>query len=213
MFINIMGGGKSYAISKIYQSPFNLYDMIMQKIEQETNNAKNKLPAKIIAKMNSLQEPNVIHKLYIASQAGVEITLIIRGACALRPRLKSISDNIKVISIVGRFLEHHRIFYFYNLGEENVFLSSADWMKRNFFKRIETCVPILNPKIKQRIIDEGLMIYTIDNNNSWVMDANGDYKKRKPLNHGKIIDAQAILIQKMQVDQKDNQTREIVTTD
>jgi polyphosphate kinase len=145
--------------------------------------------------MNSLVENQVIRALYRASQAGVKITLIVRGACALRPQLPGISDNITVKSVVGRFLEHHRVFYFYDSGNEDVFIASADWMKRNFFKRVETCIPILNTKIKRRIIDESLKLYIQDNVNSWQMDTDGNYHKVAIV--GKRVAAQDFLMNKL----------------
>ena len=105
--------------------------------------------------MNSLIEPKVIEALYRASQAGVKIDLIVRGVCALRPGIPGLSENIHVRSVIGRFLEHSRIFYFLNRGEENLYLSSADWMGRNFFGRIELCFPVLDRRIKERVIQEG----------------------------------------------------------
>lgn len=149
IFAKITGTGKAGVLNCLSQAPFTLHDMILQKIETETINAQNGNLAKIIAKMNSLIEPKIIKALYNASQKGVKITLIIRGACALRPNIKGLSENIMVKSIIGRFLEHERIFYFYNCGLEDVYLSSADWMKRNFFRRVETCVPILDDAIKK----------------------------------------------------------------
>lgn len=180
IFAQITGSGHADILKTLYQSPFNLHDLIIKQIENETRNAQNGKQGKIIAKMNSLLETQVIHSLYKASQAGVKITLIVRGACALRPNVPKISENIQVKSIVGRFLEHTRIFYFYNLGQEDVFLSSADWMKRNFFRRIETCVPILDKKVKKRIINEGLKLYMRDNIDAWVMSADGSYTQIKP---------------------------------
>lgn len=180
IFAQITGTGHADVLKIIYQSPFTLHDLIIKQIEQETYNAQTGKTAKIIAKMNSLLETQVIHSLYKASQAGVKITLIVRGACALRPNVAGLSENIQVKSIVGRFLEHTRIFYFYNLGQEDLFLSSADWMKRNFFRRIETCVPILDKKVKKRIINEGLKLYMHDNIDAWVMSEDGSYTPIKP---------------------------------
>ena len=128
--------------------------------------------------MNALLEPQVIAALYAASQAGVKIDLIIRGVCALRPGIAGLSDNIRVRSIVGRFLEHTRIFYFRNDGDELVYLSSADWMDRNFFRRIETGFPVLNPKLKKRVIAEGLKPYLRDNVQAWDMQSDGSYRRR-----------------------------------
>jgi polyphosphate kinase len=195
IFSQITGVGKAGVLNKLFQSPFTLHDMIIKAIERETFNALSGKKAEIIAKMNSLVENQVIRALYRASQAGVKITLIVRGACALRPQLAGISDNIVVKSVIGRFLEHHRIFYFYDSGNEDVFISSADWMKRNFFKRVETCIPLLNPKIKRRVIDEGLKIYLQDNVNSWIMDAEGNYTQVIPT--GKKIAAQDFLMNKL----------------
>ena len=195
IFNQITGVGKSGVLNELFQSPFTLHDMVMKGIERETYNALNGEKAEIIAKMNSLVENQVIRALYIASQAGVKITLIVRGACALRPQLAGVSDNIIVKSVVGRFLEYHRIFYFHDSGNENVFIASADWMNRNFFKRVETCIPILNPKIKRRVLAEGLTIYIQDNVNSWLMNHDGSYTKTGIV--GKRICAQEYLMNKL----------------
>lgn len=148
----------------------------MSSIQRETGFAKEGLPARIIAKMNSLLEPEIITALYEASQAGVKIDLIVRGVCALRPGVKNLSENISVRSIIGRFLEHTRIFYFSNNKADDVYLSSADWMDRNFFRRIEVCFPVIDKKLKKRVIDEGLKTYLQDNQQAWIMDADGHYK-------------------------------------
>lgn len=195
IFSQITGVGKAGVLNVLFQSPFTLHDMIMKAIERETFNALGGKKAEIIAKMNSLVENQVIRALYRASQAGVKITLIVRGACALRPGLSGISDNITVKSVVGRFLEHHRVFYFYDSGNEDVFIASADWMKRNFFKRVETCIPILNARIKRRIIDESLKLYIQDNVNSWQMDTDGNYHKVPIV--GKRVAAQEFLMNKL----------------
>ena len=130
--------------------------------------ARKGKPARIMAKMNALLEPQIIQALYAASQAGVKIDLIVRGACALRPGVRGLSDHIQVRSIVGRFLEHSRVYYFHNDGDELVYLSSADWMERNFFHRIEAAFPILEKELKQRVINEGLLTYLKDNTHSWI---------------------------------------------
>ena len=129
--------------------------------------------------MNALLEPEVIRELYAASNAGVKIDLIVRGVCTLRPGVKGLSENITVRSIVGRFLEHSRIFYFRNGGTDEVYLSSADWMDRNFFRRVEVAFPILDPKLKKRVIDEGLRIHLRDNALAWTMDSDGDYHRKR----------------------------------
>jgi len=195
IFAQITGVGRSGKLSLLLQSPFTLHPTLIKNIEQETANALAGHKAEIMAKMNSLLEPQIIHALYRASQAGVKIRLIIRGSCALRPGIIGVSDNIQVISIIGRFLEHHRIFYFFNLGQENLYLSSADWMTRNFFRRVETCVPILEPRIKRQIMAEGLRIYLRDNLESWVMDQDGNYSRFN--RRGPKVSAQQTLMKKL----------------
>ncbi len=193
IFVQLTGLGRASSLKHLYQSPFTLHSMIMQAIERETENARAGKPAQIIAKMNSLLESQVIHALYRASQAGVKIQLIVRGVCALRPGVEGLSENISVRSIVGRFLEHPRVFYFYNDHKEDLFIGSADWMGRNFFRRIETCVPILDGKIKRRVIKEGLRLYLEDNVNSWEMQPDGSYKRRA--SRGKAHSAQKQMLE------------------
>ncbi|MEC5206475.1 MAG: polyphosphate kinase 1 [Vogesella sp.] len=178
LFVQITGLGRAGELKHLYQSPFTLHNMIISAIDREIEHAQAGRPAQIIAKMNALLEPQVIRALYRASQAGVKITLIVRGVCALRPGVEGLSENISVRSIVGRFLEHTRVFYFYNDKAEDLFISSADWMGRNFFRRIETCVPILDAKLKRRIIREGLKMYLEDNTNAWEMQSDGSYRRR-----------------------------------
>ncbi len=175
LFMEITGLGKPGRLNKLYQSPFTLYPMIISRIQREAENARAGKPAKIIAKMNSLIEPSVIEALYAASAAGVQIELIVRGMCTLRPGVKGLSDNIRVRSIIGRQLEHSRIFYFYNSGKEDTYISSADWMGRNFFRRIEVATPILHPALKTRVIREGLTMALEDNTKAWEMQPDGSY--------------------------------------
>jgi polyphosphate kinase len=129
--------------------------------------------------MNALLEPDTIAALYEASQAGVKVDLIVRGVCALRPGVPGLSENIRVRSIIGRFLEHTRIFYFRNDLRHEVYLASADWMDRNFFRRIEVCFPVLDKKLKKRVIDEGLKAYLQDNCQAWDMDGEGQYRHKQ----------------------------------
>jgi polyphosphate kinase len=180
LFTQITGLGKAGKLKRLWQSPFTLHSEVIAAINQEAKLAAAGKPAAIVAKMNALLEPKVIAALYAASQAGVKIDLIIRGVCALRPGIKDLSDNIRVRSVVGRFLEHTRIFYFLNDGDEQVYLSSADWMDRNFFRRIETGFPVLNPKLKKRVIAEGLKPYLRDNVQAWDMLSDGSYRRRSP---------------------------------
>ena len=151
-------------------------------------------PARIIAKMNALLEPETIMALYEASQAGVKVDLIVRGVCALRPGVPGLSENIRVRSVIGRFLEHTRIFYFRNDVSHNVYLASADWMDRNFFRRIEVCFPVLDKKLKKRVIEEGLKVYLQDNCQAWDMDGDGHYH-RKSQARGQTKCAQSMLLQ------------------
>ena len=194
VFKQLTGLGKGSELNHLWISPFSLHANILQAIQSEIKLAKAGKPAQIIAKMNSLVEPQVVEALYAASQAGVKIDLIVRGMCTLRPGVPGMSENIRVRSIIGRLLEHHRIFYFRNNGQEDVFLSSADWMERNFFRRIETCIPILDKRLKARVIKEGLRTYLADNVQSWEMNADGEYN-RKVSRGGIRRSAQAQLIE------------------
>ena len=182
-FKQLTGLGRAQKLNHLWMSPFTLHENIMAAVRREAKNAKAGKPARIIAKMNALLEPQVIEALYTASQAGVKIDLIVRGVCALRPGIPGLSDNIRVRSIIGRLLEHHRIFYFLNGGADDVYLSSADWMERNFFRRIELCVPVLDAKLKARVIKEGLRTYLADNSQAWEMNADGEYHRRKGRMH------------------------------
>ena len=179
VFQQLTGTGKQMALSRLWQSPFTMQDEIIKHIRSETRAAKAGKKARIIAKMNALLEPSVIQELYRASQAGVKIDLIIRGVCALMPGVVGLSENIKVRSIIGRFLEHHRIYYFYANGQEKVYLSSADWMDRNLYRRVEIAFPILEPGIKARVIFEGLKALLQDNQAAWLMESEGHYHKIK----------------------------------
>ncbi|MBA3032204.1 MAG: polyphosphate kinase 1 [Gammaproteobacteria bacterium] len=176
VFRQLTGLGKASALKHLWQSPFTLHSNMLEAIHAETAAARAGRKAHIIAKMNSLLEPEIIEALYTASQAGVHIDLIVRGVCCLRPGVKGLSENIHVRSVIGRFLEHHRIYYFYADGAENLYLASADWMERNFFRRIEVCFPVLEPKLKRRVIKEGLRNYLADNCQAWDMDSDGQYQ-------------------------------------
>jgi polyphosphate kinase len=179
VFKQLTGLGRARRLNHLWISPFTLHEHVLAAIKREANHARSGKPAHIIAKMNALIEPRVIEALYRASQAGVKIDLIVRGVCALRPGIPGLSENIRVRSVIGRFLEHSRIFNFFNAGEEDVYLSSADWMGRNFFGRIELCFPVLDAKLKERIVREGLRPYLADNSQAWEMDADGEYYRRK----------------------------------
>ncbi|OOF69718.1 polyphosphate kinase 1 [Rodentibacter caecimuris] len=180
LFMEITGLGKPVKLNKLYQSPFTLHKMVIEHIHQEITQAQAGKPAKIMAKMNSLVEPTVIEALYLASQAGVQIDLIVRGMCALCPGVKGLSDNIRVRSIIGRQLEHSRVYYFYNDGVENTYISSADWMGRNFFRRIETATPIESPILKARVVEESFTLALQDNSQAWEMRSDGTYSRIEP---------------------------------
>lgn len=176
VFKQLTGLGKASELKHLWQAPFTLHTNMIAAIRAETEAARAGRKARIIAKMNSLVEAEVIEALYEASQAGVQIDLIVRGVCTLRPQVPGLSDNIRVRSIIGRFLEHHRIFCFHADGAEKIYLGSADWMDRNFFRRIEVIFPILDPKLKRRILKEGLRAYLADNTQAWEMDSEGVYR-------------------------------------
>ncbi len=144
--------------------------------------------------MNALLDESVIRALYDASADGVKIELIVRGACALRPGVPGLSENIHVRSIIGRFLEHSRIYYFRNNLQHDVYLASADWMNRNLFRRVEVAFPVLDKSLKRRVINEGLTPYLKDNINAWVLGADGNWKKNKPHRHQKPYGAQRNLM-------------------
>ena len=194
VFKQLTGLGRAQSLRHLWQTPFSLQQNMLTAIRGEEAAARAGKRARIIAKMNSLLEPEIISALYSASQAGVRIDLIVRGVCALRPGIKGLSENIRVRSIIGRLLEHHRVFYFFAGGQESVYLSSADWMERNFFRRIELAFPVLDKKLKRRVILEGLRIYLKDNTQSWAMDANGQYHPHRNA-RGKPHCAQSELIE------------------
>ena len=192
VFHQITGLGDAGVHNHLLQSPFTMHSRMMKAIHHEAERARAGEKAQIVAKMNALLEPKIISALYEASQAGVKIDLIVRGVCALRPGIAGISENIQVHSVIGRFLEHHRTFYFWNGGQEDVYLASADWMDRNFFRRIETGFPILDPKLKKRVINEGIKPYLKDTKLTWEMQPDGSYRKR--VARGRGFDSQAYLL-------------------
>ncbi len=181
VFMQLTGLGRASKLRHLLQSPFTLHREMLRAIENETAIAKAGRKGQIIAKMNALLEPEVVGALYRASQAGVQIDLIVRGVCALRPGVAGLSENIRVRSVIGRFLEHTRVFYFHNDGAEQVYLSSADWMGRNFFGRVEVCFPVLDANLRQRVIAEGLQPYLDDNTRAWVMGEDGQYACQTPV--------------------------------
>ena len=193
IFMQLTSMMQTPPLKKIYEAPFDLHQKIIAHIETEIKNVESGGAGHIIAKLNALVEPEVIQTLYKASCAGVFIDLIIRGICCLRPGVPGISDNIRVRSIVGRFLEHSRVYYFYANGDEKVFCSSADWMDRNFFQRVEISFPIANKEIKRRLITD-LDIYLSDNTHAWELQSDGSYMRLKPQMDSEPTSAQSRLL-------------------
>ncbi|WMS85994.1 polyphosphate kinase 1 [Pleionea litopenaei] len=194
VFLQLTGMGKAYDMKLMLQAPFTLHSGLINLIDQEILHKRAGKEGVIKLRMNSLTEATLIEKLYEASQAGVEIDLIIRGICCLRPGLKNISDNIRVRSIVGRFLEHSRVFYFANNGEPQVFASSADLMDRNLYHRVETCFPVTDEKLAKRLVSETIDIYLQDNSQSWELHSDGRYIKNVAVDGETPIRAQKYLL-------------------
>jgi polyphosphate kinase len=193
VFTQLTSLGKVTKLNKLLQSPFTLHSGLMEKIEREIRHAKAGKPAKIMIQVNAVVEPLAIQSLYRASQAGVKIQMIVRGMCCLRPNIAGISENIEVRAIVGRFLEHARIYAFHNDGNQEVYASSADLMNRNMFKRVEVCFPIENKKLAQRIL-RNLDLYLNDNSQAWIMQSDGSYVRVTRGKDEPIIQAQAMLL-------------------
>ena len=182
VFLQLTSLGKVKRLRKLLQSPFTLHKGLLERIERECTHARAGQAARIIAKMNALVEPQIIQALYAASSAGVKIDLIVRGICCLRPGVAGVSDNISVRSIVGRFLEHTRAFYFHNGGEFEVFCASADWMDRNFFRRVEVAFPVEDKALRERIVHD-LARYLDDNSQTWLLQSDGGYRRAVPGQH------------------------------
>lgn len=197
VFLHLTSLTKPKKLKNLWLGPFLLHAEIIKAIRNETRIAREGRKAQITAKMNALVDESVIQALYEASAAGVKIDLIVRGACSLRPGVPGLSENIHVRSIVGRFLEHSRIYYFRNDLAHDVYLSSADWMARNLFRRIEVAFPVLDKALKKRVIDEGLRPYIKDNTNAWELEPEGQYRRRKPRGKQAAFAAQRFLMQKL----------------
>jgi polyphosphate kinase len=187
---NTLTGLAGYpGLKKIMVAPFDMHSRLIQLIERERDNARAGKPGRIVAKLNALVDQEIIERLYEASCSDVTIDLIVRGICCLRPKIPDLSENIRVISIVGRFLEHSRIFYFENGGQPKVFLSSADWMPRNFYRRIELAFPVENPALRDQIINEVLPSFLHDRVKARELQPDGKYRRLKP--EGSELPAQA----------------------
>jgi polyphosphate kinase len=194
-FFNLLTGICQFqGLRKLVAAPFELRERLLGLIERETQNARQGLPARIILKINSLADRSVIEALYRASAAGVKIDLIVRGICCLRPGLKGISENITVRSVVDRFLEHSRIFYFENACQPQVFISSADWMPRNFYRRIELAIPVEDGVLRERLISQVLATCLADNVKARFLKPDGSYERAAPGPGVKRIRSQAQFI-------------------
>lgn len=195
IFLQLSSLGKAAKMDALLYAPFTLHKGIIRRIRTEKENAEQGKPAQIIAKMNALYDEELVNELYSASQSGVKIELIVRGVCQLRPGVPGLSENIRVRSIIGRFLEHSRVFYFENGGVPEVLCSSADWMSRNMFHRVETCFPIKHKKIRDRIIED-LNLYLADNTHAWMLQEDGKYMISNPEDGAEPVDAQALLLER-----------------
>jgi polyphosphate kinase len=195
IFQQLSGLAAPLKLQKLLESPFTLHPGVLERIAREAEHARAGRTGRIIAKMNALNEPQVIQALYAASQAGVDIDLIVRGACTLRPGIPGVSERIRVRSVVGRFLEHHRVWWFGNDGKPELFCSSADWLERNLLRRIETAFPILDPLVAHRVHREGLLNYLADNQNAWLLYPDGHYERCTPADGEAAFSAQLALLE------------------
>jgi len=176
IFLQLTGLTRVPRLRKLLHAPFSLHRALLAKIDRETEHARAGRPARIIAKLNALTEPAIIQSLYRASQAGVEIDLIVRGVCCLRPGIHGVSERITVRSIIGRFLEHSRVYCFANDGQREIYCGSADWMNRNLFRRVEVAFPVESPELQARVADE-LAIYLADDTQAWTLGPDGRYSR------------------------------------
>ncbi|WP_421682657.1 polyphosphate kinase 1 [Stutzerimonas urumqiensis] len=196
LFSQLIGMGKTLRMKKLMHAPFTLRKGILDMIARETQHAVEGRPAHVMAKVNSLTDPRIIKALYKASQAGVKIDLVVRGMCCLRPGVAGVSHNIQVRSIVGRFLEHSRVYYFFNGGDEKLYLSSADWMERNLDRRVETCFPVEGKKLISRVKKE-LESYMSDNTQSWSLQPDGSYVRLAPSGNQNSRNAQNAMLERL----------------
>lgn len=205
IFQELTGMGKPANLKKLLHAPFTLHEKLMSFIDAEIAHAKAGKRAHIIVKVNALTERRLIDKLYDASQAGVKIELILRSMCCLRPQVRGLSENITVRSVIGRFLEHTRIYYFYNDGDERLYCGSADWMDRNLFHRVEVAFPIEDKKIFVQIYQDGLQNYLQDNVQAWTLDGDGRWQQVQPEAHDSLHIAQEHLLKTINnVEEKTN---------
>ena len=197
VFMHITSLARAARMRHLLLAPFTMHRRLLGLIRREAKLAREGKGGRIVAKMNALVEEGLIRALYEASAAGAKIDLVVRGACALRPGVRGVSENIRVRSILGRFLEHHRVWYFGNGDDPEVWLSSADWMGRNLFKRIEVAFPVRDPALRRRVIDEGLVRYLEDNTDAWNLQADGNWVKVRPRHGARVRSAQTELLEMM----------------
>ncbi len=195
IFLQLTSLTRITKLQRLLQSPFHLHEAVQRLIERESEHARAGRPARIVVKLNALVDPQTIESLYRASQAGVRIELIVRGVCALRPGVPGVSENIRVRSIVGRFLEHSRVYWFENAGERELYLASADWMERNFFRRVEIAFPVLKEQPRERIFKD-IEIYLADNTNAWELQSDGSYRRVSVTDEVSTSDAQQRLLER-----------------
>jgi polyphosphate kinase len=179
LFMQLTSLGKVTKLNSLLQSPFTLHPKLLELIAEQGKNARQGKQCRIIIKINSLTDPQLIQALYAAAQSGVRIDLIVRGMCILRPGVEGVSENIRVRSIVGRFLEHTRVFYFRADKKDVMYCSSADWMERNMFRRVEVAFPINDDSLRARILNE-LLTCLQDNTQAWLLGADGTYTRAVP---------------------------------
>jgi polyphosphate kinase len=194
IFLQLTSLTRTSKLRRLLQSPFNLHESVQAMIERESAHALAGRKARIIVKLNALVDPRTIETLYRASRSGVQIDLIVRGVCAVRPGIPGVSDNIRVLSVVGRFLEHSRAYWFENDGAPELYLSSADWMERNFFRRVEIAFPVLRQELRDRIFKD-LETYLADNTHAWALGADGSFA-RVTAGNASSCDAQALLLER-----------------
>jgi polyphosphate kinase len=190
LFNALSGFSTTFSYRKLAVAPVTLRSTVTARVREQAERARQGKPARIFAKLNALVDPEMIRELYQASRAGVEIELVVRGVCCLKPGVPGVSDRIRVYSLIGRFLEHERVFLFGPGGEEDFFLSSADWMPRNLDRRVEVLFPVASEAVRARIRNECLVPLELDNQRVYEMSADGTYQRRRPAEGQAPIDAQ-----------------------
>jgi polyphosphate kinase len=195
LFNLLTGFGAPAGFRRLITAPRGMRGRFIEMIRREADHARAGQDARIVAKLNAIQDAEIISELYAASQAGVEIDLIVRGICCLRPGLPGVSDRIRVQSIIGRFLEHSRAFYFKNGGAEEVYIGSADWMPRNLDRRIEAVAPILDAQ-QRRLLRDTLLMMLQDNRQAWDLNSDGRYTQRHPAEGEEERSTQRILVER-----------------